>query len=133
MANHSETTDRQRVLHEFASRLNEALDDLGAPQRGRIPGRQPWLAKRLHKSQRGVGKWIIGEGMPKQEDQAPLADFLGVRVEWLIFGLGPKHGNRLRERVSQVITDSRVRMTPRQKKALIDKIVQCLERPENSS
>jgi len=125
-------TERQRILREFAERLNEALDDMDAPQRGKIPGRQPWLAEKVGKSQRGVGKWITGEGMPMQEDQLPLADFLGVRVEWLIFGLGPKHENKLRARIIRVINSTTMELSVRQKKNLIDRLVACVIEPENA-
>lgn len=80
--------ENERVRREFAARLNEALDDLKIPNKDK--GRQTRAGKLFGVSQKGVRKWLEGEGLPKTNRIAKMATLLGVRQEWLLFGLGPK-------------------------------------------
>lgn len=73
----------------FAARLNELLDGMGWPGKG--AGRQVLLAQTLQLSQKGVRKWLEGEGFPTFERCVQLARMGDVSIEWLVTGRGPKH------------------------------------------
>lgn len=70
----------------FARRLNQALDAAGYPPKG--AGRQVALAKAMGISQKGVRKWLEGEGFPSTKRIQALAELLGVSFGWLISGKG---------------------------------------------
>ena len=80
--------DAVRIRREFSERLNEALDDLGVPTKAR--GRQTTAARLFGVSQKGVRKWLEGEGLPHTKRIGRIAHKANVRQEWLLFGLGPK-------------------------------------------
>jgi transcriptional regulator with XRE-family HTH domain len=78
----------RRTMTEFSERLHEALDDAGFP--GRNKGRQQKFADAIQLSQSGVSRWLGGRGLPRPKQQELLASFLNVRIEWLMYNLGPK-------------------------------------------
>lgn len=80
-------TEINRIRREFAERLNLALDELNFPAKG--TGRQTLLARKLGRSQKGVRRWLEGEGLPRPKDIERLAQLCNIRKEWLLFGLGP--------------------------------------------
>jgi transcriptional regulator with XRE-family HTH domain len=74
---------------KFAQRLNESLDDAGLPKIGQ--GRQSALAKLLDVTPQQAGKWIKGEDFPQTSKLVKLAQFLGVRSNWLLSGAGERY------------------------------------------
>lgn len=53
---------------------------------------QQWLAAKLKVQQPSVSGWIRGINEPKK--MHVVADALGVKLEWLLHGDGPKHASR---------------------------------------
>ena len=80
--------ESKRILREFAHRLNEAMDDMKMPPK--FQGRQTHAAKLLGVTQKGAGRWLEGRGLPRAVEQPKIAAKVNVRLEWLMFGLGPK-------------------------------------------
>lgn len=78
----------QDFLKMFALHLNEALNIAGAPPKHE--GRQYYVAKLMGVTRRGAAKWLEGKGLPRPAEQMRLAAKLNVRLEWLIFNLGPR-------------------------------------------
>ncbi|MFD1557057.1 helix-turn-helix domain-containing protein [Paraburkholderia silviterrae] len=72
----------------FAARLNEALDDIAFPPKGK--GRQQALGDRMGVSQKGARKWLEGESKPEQSKVLKLSSWLQVNFEWLATGNGEK-------------------------------------------
>lgn len=72
----------------FADRLNEALDEFGVPSK--FEGRQVIVGRMFGVTQKGARKWLEGEGLPTLEKSIQIAKHLGVHVEWLLTGRGPK-------------------------------------------
>lgn len=78
---------QQGTKHEFAHRLNLALDEHGVP--GKFNGRQVAVAKLFGVSQKGAAKWLEGDGMPTLEKSIEICKALNIHVEWLLAGRGP--------------------------------------------
>jgi len=74
---------------KFSQRLHEALDDMNYPRMGH--GRQSALTKELQLSSQIVGSWLKGEGFPKTSQLVKVSDFLNVRSNWLLSGIGSKY------------------------------------------
>lgn len=74
---------------EFSSRLNDALDAIGYPAKGK--GRQVRLGKDMHTSQKGARKWLEGEAIPSMDHAIGLALLAHVHIEWLLTGRGPRN------------------------------------------
>lgn len=74
-------------LEKFASRLHEALDDYGMTR----DGRQSELGRMFHVTQRAARYWLTGDGFPKTEKIIEISKRLGVNLEWLLTGRGPKN------------------------------------------
>jgi phage repressor protein C with HTH and peptisase S24 domain len=70
--------------YDFACRLNEALDEMNAPERGRAQ----FLVKRLpfKISVNGVKKWLNGEAMPETSRISSIAETVNKNPHWLLFG-----------------------------------------------
>lgn len=68
----------------FACRLNEALDEMDAPNRGRAQ----YLVKKLpfKISVNGVKKWLNGEALPETSRISVIADTVNKNPQWLLFG-----------------------------------------------
>ncbi|WP_414446838.1 helix-turn-helix domain-containing protein [Burkholderia sp. 22PA0099] len=71
----------------FSDRLNLVLDDAGYPPKG--SGRQNQLAKDWGLSQKGVRKWLEGEGVPETTRLVEMSKRYGVSFEWLATGRHP--------------------------------------------
>ncbi|WP_422460284.1 MULTISPECIES: helix-turn-helix domain-containing protein [unclassified Endozoicomonas] len=69
---------------EFSRRLNEALDNIGFPAKGK--GRQMELGKLFGISQHAARKWLEGEAIPHTKRLPDIADKLKVNAEWLLSG-----------------------------------------------
>ncbi len=79
---------QQGTKQGFAERLNELLDEAGAPRK--FEGRQVALAGMFGVSQKGARKWLEAEGLPKFETCIEIAKRFGVHTEWLVTGRGEK-------------------------------------------
>jgi phage repressor protein C with HTH and peptisase S24 domain len=73
-------TDKQA----FAQRLNQACDAAGI---GAV-GRRSTFAAEFGVSRESVRKWLVGDSIPETKRISALANFLGVRGEWLLTGIG---------------------------------------------
>lgn len=71
----------------FSARLKKALNDSGIPDWG--AGVR--LAEIAGVTPKATSKWLCAESMPSRGNMAKIADALGVRVEWLEYGEGPRH------------------------------------------
>jgi transcriptional regulator with XRE-family HTH domain len=74
---------------KFSQRLNEALNDMNYPPMGH--GRQSALAKELKLSPQVIGRWLKGEDFPKTSQLVKISQFLDVRSNWLLSGVGSKY------------------------------------------
>jgi hypothetical protein len=72
----------------FAKRLQEALTDRGWDERER--GRARYVANICGLKKESGRKWLEGMSMPTMEHAIQIAEELGVCVEWLLTGRGPK-------------------------------------------
>lgn len=77
---------------KFAERLHEALDDMNYPRMGH--GRQSALSKELKLSPQLIGKWLKGEEYPKTSQLVKVSQFLNVRSNWLLSGVGSKYSKK---------------------------------------
>lgn len=73
---------------DFAFRLNQALDDMNAPIRGRAQFLMRILPFVI--SANGIKKWLSGDAMPETSKIAAISEALGVRSMWLLWGEGHK-------------------------------------------
>lgn len=88
--------DSDEIRKEFSRRLNEALDDRGMPMRGRATAIHGVLVSAgVGASTTAIGKWLSGQGLPERSRIIALAAWLGVREEWLEYGVGPKRQSDL--------------------------------------
>lgn len=74
----------------FADRLNEALDNMNAPKRGRAQFLIRLLPFKI--SVNGVKKWLTGEAFPETDKVQIISDVLKVESVWLLWGEGEKAG-----------------------------------------
>lgn len=95
-----------RVRKAFAERLVEICNDMQLPERGR----QTALAKQFGVSQQAVRKWLDGESYPETDKIIAMADWAEVNVNWLMQGVGLKHGNRVETKV--LVLDEVLRSLP---------------------
>ncbi len=79
----------QSEKEKFSQRLNEALNDMNYPPMGH--GRQSALAKELKLSPQVIGRWLKGEDFPKTSQLVKISQFLDVRSNWLLSGVGSKY------------------------------------------
>lgn len=79
----------EKVKLQFSDRLNEACDSAAIPKWGR----QRLLAKKLNLAQPSVSKWFLNKSLPTIDNIAELAQFLNVRIEWLVTGEGQMKRN----------------------------------------
>lgn len=82
--------DKETIRQMFAERLNAALDANGVRQHGRGADiRQQLKARGVVKTPQAVSKWLNGAAMPELDSLTALAQWLGVRREWLEHGVMP--------------------------------------------
>lgn len=77
---------------KFATRLNQALDKAGLPNTGQR--RQLALARLLDVSVIHVGRWLSGKDFPRTSQLVRLAQYLGVRSNWLLSGVGERYARQ---------------------------------------
>lgn len=71
----------------FSLRLNQMLDDLDIPKRGRLV----LLAKRYGITHPSTRKWLVGEGYRDIDKLIDLAKWGKTTVDWLLTGRGFRH------------------------------------------
>jgi len=82
--------DKNLAREKFSSRLHHALDLRGVRRRGRgVDIHRRLKADGVYKTPQAVSKWLNGEAMPESESMAALCSWLGVRREWLEYGVVP--------------------------------------------
>ncbi len=69
---------------EFSDRFRSILVDKGI-----IPCTNTHLAELFEVSPKAARRWLEGSAMPNQHRMVKICEFLGVRIEWLLFGTGP--------------------------------------------
>jgi hypothetical protein len=83
---------KELARESFASRLSQALDDLGVL----LPAqKKAWLKREFDISLEAARKWLQGIALPEQARWESLARALDVRAEWLRDGVGPKTAGSL--------------------------------------
>lgn len=80
---------KDRLREAFSKRLIEALDDLGVPVRERAGNLARWVRKN-DKNPEFARKWLKGLSMPQKDNMTVVSAKLGVREEWLEYGVGDK-------------------------------------------
>lgn len=73
-------------LEDFSIRLNEILDDIGVPRRGRLVT----LARRFNITHPSAKKWMDGQGYPDTDRLIELAKWGNTSLDWLLTGRGQK-------------------------------------------
>ncbi|MDH0293379.1 LexA family transcriptional regulator [Pseudomonas sp. GD04087] len=91
LCKHQPMVETQEIRDAFAARLNRALD--GMPEIRQERGRNVDLHGALEKlgaraKKQATHKWLTGASIPERDNMELLARWLGVRVEWLEYGLG---------------------------------------------
>lgn len=90
--------ETQELRDAFVARLNKALDEKDGVRKGR--GRNVDFFEGLRTqpafsaSTQATHKWLKAESMPGRANMLAIAEWLGVRVEWLQYGEGDmRHGD----------------------------------------
>lgn len=80
---------KDQAKHRFAARLNELLDEMGVPERGR----RQWLSRRFNAafSPEAARKWLEAETMPDQPHFSMLCTAFNWGFDYLMTGRGPKY------------------------------------------
>lgn len=80
---------RDKTKEEFSQRLNAACSYAGVAGRGLGTGIVKALkAQGIVVSSAAVWKWLNNVGMPDSQKLMALSQWLGVRAEWLEYGVG---------------------------------------------
>jgi SOS-response transcriptional repressor LexA len=83
--------DKNSLRAAFSERLHEALDDAGVRARGRgVDIHRQLKSVGVDKTTQAISKWLNGESMAEADSMSALCSWLGVRREWLEYGVLPK-------------------------------------------
>lgn len=83
--------DKHELRVQFSARLHEALDEAGIRARGRGADILEKLKSvGVTKTPQAVSKWLNGGAIPEQDSLTVIAHWLGVRREWLEYGVLPR-------------------------------------------
>ncbi|MBD8091712.1 peptidase S24 [Pseudomonas fluorescens] len=96
--------DKNELRAAFTARLHEALDDAGVRTRGRgVDIHKRLKSVGVHKSPQAISKWLNGDAIAEADSMVALCRWLGVRREWLEYGVLPKEqqGNNVQKRVHE--------------------------------
>lgn len=92
---HQLMVETQEIRDAFVSRLNQALDGKEAVRKGRGRNVDFYEGVRTQPafsaSKQATHKWLKAESMPGRANMLAIAEWLGVRVEWLQYGEGEPH------------------------------------------
>lgn len=92
LCNSQSMVDKNEIRAAFSARLHEALDDAGVRSRGRgVDIHKHLKSMGVNKTTQAISKWLIGEAMAEADSIAALSQWLGVRREWLEYGVSPKN------------------------------------------
>ncbi|WP_062359533.1 LexA family transcriptional regulator [Vreelandella aquamarina] len=75
----------QQLRDEFTSRLKKAIASNGIP----IHGSGAYLCRLTKVTPKAASKWLNAESMPGAAKMKAISDGLGVRLEWLQYGVEP--------------------------------------------
>jgi hypothetical protein len=84
------TKETEKAYRDFSERLLEACEDSKILPKKDERGFNKALGKLAGVGYKGAEKWVKGGGMPGMANASILAKKLGVRIEWLLTGEGPK-------------------------------------------
>ena len=116
------------VKEGFAARLIELCADKGLAAEH---GRQTKLAAQFGVSPNAARKWLRGDGMPELQMAVEISEWAGVNVNWLLQGIGPKHGNR--HDLRGIVLDEVMRSFPaEERREVLDYIKYKLDRARAS-
>lgn len=79
--------ERDPLLAAFAVRLSELVEEKGL-ERNQALYRA--IGKRFGLGAKGVEKWFLGRSWPRNPTLIALADWLGVSIDYLMSGRGPR-------------------------------------------
>lgn len=83
--------DKNELRASFSERLHEALDEAGVRSRGRgVDVHNHLKSAGVHKSPQAISKWLNGDAIAEADSMIALCTWLGVRREWLEYGVCPK-------------------------------------------
>ncbi|WP_122433859.1 LexA family protein [Pseudomonas viridiflava] len=83
--------DKYDLRQKFSARLHEALDSAGVRKHGRGSDILARLKKnKVSKTPQAASKWLNGGAIPESDSMTILAEWLGVRREWLEYGVGDR-------------------------------------------
>lgn len=88
----TKNAETEHEWQEFSKRFNELLDARDFAPKGH--GRQVKLAEMFGLTQKGVRKWVEGEGMPKTTQMIRIARDFKCNFEWLALGTGPRDADQ---------------------------------------
>ncbi len=125
---HASSRDSEPMVHiealrkDFTGRLKDALAENGVA----MWGAGVRLAKIAGVTPKATNKWLNGESMPSRAKMLAIAEWLGVSVEWLEYGEGPKKPGYSKQQPDNVQVSEtldalyalRGKVTPRSRKAL---------------
>lgn len=86
--------DKEKMRQLFSQRLHSALDSKGVRLRGRGADIIDRLKENgVSKTAQAVSKWLNGGAVPELDSLTVIANWLGVRREWLEHGVEPMYGD----------------------------------------
>ncbi|UVL70082.1 LexA family protein [Pseudomonas protegens] len=97
--------DKNELRAAFTARLHEALDDAGVRTRGRgVDIHKRLKSVGVNKSPQAISKWLNGDAVAEADSMVALCNWLGVRREWLEYGVQPKQqrGNNVHQLVHAI-------------------------------
>ncbi|MBX9753761.1 MAG: hypothetical protein K2X80_03330, partial [Pseudomonadaceae bacterium] len=93
LCNHQPMVETQEIRDAFSRRLNQALDGKEGVRDGRGRNVDFYAGIKSHPSakasKQATHKWLHAESMPSRGNMIAIAEWLGVRLEWLAHGEGP--------------------------------------------
>lgn len=81
--------ENEQIRAGFAQRLNECMSETGIERHKWVSTIAIWFNK-SPKNPMFARKWLAGDSMPTKANLRILAQKLGVREEWLEYGIGAK-------------------------------------------
>lgn len=81
----------ENIRAAFSGRLKQALSHAGIAEWG--AGTR--LAGVTEKTAKAASKWLNAESMPSRGNMIAIAEWLGVRLEWLAHGEGPMQAGQV--------------------------------------
>lgn len=90
--------DKDKTKAGFAARLHKALTAAGVREHGRgVDVRAELRARGIDATTQAVSKWLTAESIPVRTTLIALSEWLGVRAEWLAYGVEPMRIDQISE------------------------------------